>query len=432
MKNINIGLIGFGTIGTGVVKLLKKNKNEILKKTGIKVNLKKIADLDIKTNRGVKVEKGILTKNVYDIINDPKIDIVIELIGGTKKAKDFILKSLENGKHVVTANKALLSLYSKEIFNCAYKNNKLVGFEASVGGGIPIIKIIRESLVANKVKKIMGIINGTTNFILTEMEKKHVDFKGALQLAQKSGFAESDPALDISGEDAAHKIQILASCAFHTNIPFDKIYFEGIENIDLNDILYVRELGYRIKLLAIVKQDKNNEIECRVHPTIIPAHYLLASVKNEYNAVFIEGDSSGPQLFYGKGAGSLPTASAVVGDIIDIAKNIGNVKESSYVRSFNFNAKISVKKFTSISCRYYFRFHTVDKPGVLAEIGKILGDNGISLTSVIQKETGQKVVPIIMLTHLALEKNVQCAIHRIKKLNIVRKPVKIIRIENSD
>lgn len=432
MKKITVGLIGFGTIGTGVVKLIKKNNAEIYKKTGIKIILKKIADLDLRSNRGISVDKKILTKDAYQIIDDPDIDIVLELIGGTKKAKEFILSALRKGKHVVTANKALLSLYGKEIYQTAFKNNRLIGLEASVGGGIPIIKVIKESLAANKVMKIMGIINGTTNFILTQMEDKQLGFNEAVRLAQKLGFAEADPTLDINGTDAAHKIQILASYANNTHIPFKNIYFEGIEQIDLHDIQYIHELGYKIKLLAIVKKNKNKEIECRVHPTIISEDNLLASVKDEYNAILIEGDASGSQIFYGKGAGSLPTASAVLSDIIDIARSMNEQKKVEPVKYFDFDSKISVKKFEYIFARYYFRFHTLDKPGVLAQIGRILGDHGISLTSVIQKETGQKVVPIVMLTHKARESDVQKAIIKIKKLNIVRNPVKIIRIENND
>ncbi len=432
MKMINIGLIGFGTVGTGVVKLLKNNKSEILNKTNININLKKIADIDIKTDRGVNVKKEILTKNVYDIIKDPEIDIVIELIGGIGKAKEFILDSLKNGKHVVTANKALLSQYGKEIFAAAYRNKRNIGFEASVAGGIPIIKIIRESLVGNKIKKIMGIINGTTNFILTEMEEKNLDFSKALKLAQKAGIAEADPRLDISGEDAAHKIQILASYAFNTSIPFKSIYFEGINNIDLHDIIYVKELGYRIKLLAIAKTNKNREIECRIHPTIIPQNHLLASVKEEYNAILDEGDASGSQIFYGKGAGAMPTASAVVGDIVDIAKNVTGNKQDSIIKNLNLNSRTNLKNHKKITCRYYLRFHTIDRPGVLARITKILGDEGISISSVIQKETGRKIVPIIMLTHKANEENIQKALYKINQLNIVKYRAKMIRIENND
>lgn len=431
MKNVNIGLIGFGTVGTGVIKILQKNATEILNKTGIKINLKKIADLDLKKDRGIKVDRHKLTKNALELIHDPAIDIIIELIGGKTKAKELILKALHHKKNVVTANKALLSEYGEEIFKAAQQNNKHIGFEASVGGSIPIIKAIREALIANKIKKIMGIVNGTTNFILTKMEEKNLDFNEALALAQQLGFAEkTDPSLDINGTDAAHKIQILASYAFNSHVNFDHIFYEGIEKIDLHDIHYVDELGYKIKLLAIVKAIDNNEIECRVHPTIIPENHLLASVKNEFNAVFIHGDATGPQVFYGKGAGSLPTASAIIADIVDIAKKMCYDDNLTTKRFFNSNLKLKVKHINNIECRYYLRFHTIDKPGVLAKIGSILGKNNISLCSVMQKETGAKVVPLILLTHLAKEKNIQNALKQIKQLNIIKKVPKLIRMEN--
>jgi len=432
MKSINIGLIGLGTVGSGVYKLLKKNTSKIYKKTNIRINLKRIADIDSKKAKELKIEKKIFTHNAYDIINDRGIDIVIELIGGIKKAKEFIINSLKNGKHIVTANKALLSQFGNQIYRTAQKNKAFIGFEASVGGSIPIIKIIRESLAGNRIKKIMGIINGTTNFILTKMEEKEIDFSRALKVAQEKGLAEADPMLDISGEDAAHKIQILTAQAYNTYIPFNNIYFEGISNIDLNDILYVKELGYKIKLLAIAKIEPKNEIDCRVHPTIIPESHILSSVQNEFNAILVEGDGSDTQIFYGKGAGSLPTASAIVGDIVDIAKNINAQKPENIYNDFNFQNKLSLKDYKNISCRYYLRFHTVDRPGVLAQISRILGNNNISLTSVMQKETGKKIVPIVMLTHKANEANVQKALNKINKLAISRFPSKMIRIEGRE
>ncbi len=428
MKKLNIGLIGFGTIGSGVVKLVQKNKKLIFEKTGIKLELKKIADIDIKTDRGVKVDKKILTTDANEIFQDSEIDIVIELVGGTTIAKDFVITALNSGKHVVTANKALLSRYGKQIFKTAERNKKYIQFEASVGGGIPIIKVIKESLAANKIEQIYGIMNGTTNYILTRMEEDKIDFKEALKQAQELGFAEADPTLDISGGDAAHKLQILASIGFNKYIEDSKIYYEGIENIDLTDIMYVSDLGYKIKLLAIAKIE-NKEIECRVHPTIIPDRHLLSSINDEFNAIYVKGDAMGPQLFYGKGAGSLPTASAVVSDILDIAKKLMDNNQNYTEKFYNENPNLKIKNFKDISSRYYFRFHTVDKPGVLAKIASILGKFNISLTSVIQKETGQKVVPIVMLSHKAYENDVQKALKEIKKLNIV-KNLKIIRIED--
>ncbi len=428
MKKLNIGLIGFGTIGTGVAKLINKNKKLICEKTGVTLELKKIADIDIKTNRGVKINKNILTTDADEILGNNDIDIVIELVGGTGIAKQFVLKALKSGQHVVTANKALLSKFGKQIFKTAEKNKTYIQFEASVGGGIPIIKVIKESLVANKIQQIYGIMNGTTNYILTKMEEERIDFRDALKQAQKLGFAEADPTLDISGGDAAHKLQILASLGFNKYIEDTKIYHEGIENIDLTDINYVADLGYKIKLLAIAKIE-NKEIEVRVHPTIIPQRHLLSSIKDEFNAVYVKGDAMGPQLFYGKGAGALPTASAVVSDILDIAKKLMDNNQNYTEKFYNENSKLTIKNFNDITCRYYFRFHTEDKPGVLAKISSILGKFNISLTSVVQKETGQKVVPIVMLSHSANEKNVQNAIKEIKKLRMV-KNIKIIRIED--
>ncbi len=428
MNELKLGLIGFGTIGTGVVELIQKNNKLIYEKTGIKLKIEKIADLDINSDRGVKIDRNILTTNADEILDNKNIDIVIELIGGTTVAKDIILKALKNGKHVVTANKALLSKWGKIIFETAEKNKRYIQYEASVGGGIPVIKVIKESLVANKIKNIYGIVNGTTNFILTKMEEENIDFNEALKLAQKLGYAEADPTLDIRGDDAAHKIQILASLGFNHYINSKDIYYEGIIDIDLLDIKYVSDLGYKIKLLAIAKID-GKEIEVRVHPTIIPAKHLLASIKYEFNAIYIEGDAIGPELFYGKGAGSLPTASAVVSDILDISKKIVDNNSNYSERFFNINNSLKIKKFEDIQCRYYFRFHTVDKPGVLAKIASVLGKHKISLTSVIQKESGQKIVPIVMLSHLAREKDVKCAIKEIKKLSIVKK-VKLIRIED--
>ncbi|MDD5065626.1 MAG: homoserine dehydrogenase [bacterium] len=427
MKIVNVGLIGFGTIGSGVVRILSQNQNEILQRTGIRINLKMIADIDIKRDRGIKVDKNKLTTDAQQLLRDPEIDIIIELIGGTRKAKEFIITALKNGKNVVTANKALLSQYADVIFRTAYRHNKQIAFEGSVGGCIPIIKVLRESLVGNRIKRIMGIVNGTTNFILTKMEERNLEFHKALELAQEMGFAEADPSLDVSGEDAAHKLQILASYSFHCNIRYKDIYFEGIEKIDLSDIRYVKELGYKIKLLAITKDCGDNEIECRVHPTLIPESYLLSSVKDEFNAIYVIGEATGPQIFYGKGAGALPTASAIIADIVDIAKN---ERPFFTKRFFNTNAKISVRDMKKIRCRYYLRIHTYDQPGVLAKVAGILGQYDISISSVIQKELGQKLVPIVMLTHQAVEENLREAIRKIRKLKFIKGVPKIIRIED--
>ena len=431
MNNINIGIIGLGTVGKGVVNLLKRNSRIIYEKCGISINIKKVSDINIMRMKELTLNKEIFTTNANEIINDPNIQIVVELIGGTTKAREYIIKALKNGKHIVTANKALLSCKGDLIFKTAYKYNRFIGFEGSVSGGVPVIKALRESLLANRIKRIYGIVNGTTNFILTKMEENFLEFKEALSLAQKSGFAEANPEYDIKGIDAAHKLQILASFAFNTEVKFKKIYYEGIDKIDLTDIIYVGDLGYRIKLLAIAKMDKlTHTYECRVHPTIVPLSNPLASVKNEYNAILIEGDATGPQLFYGKGAGSFPTASAIVADIVDIAKKIINNDVKLFDRFYKKGDKLKLKEFKNIKSRYYLRFGTVDKPGVLAKISGILGKNNISISSVLQKETGQKVVPIVMLTHLAYESDIQHSIKFIDKLDVVKTKTKIIRIED--
>lgn len=427
MKTVNVGLIGFGTIGTGVAKILFHSQSEILNRTGIRINLKGIADLDTRTDRGIRIDRSMLFTDAYRLIRDPGIDIIVELIGGTTKAKEFIIQSLRHGKNVVTANKALLSQFGEVLFRTAFEENRQLAFEGSVGGSIPIIKVLRESLVGNRIKKIMGIVNGTTNFILSKMEEKDIEFEHALKLAQKLGFAESDPSLDISGEDAAHKLQILASYAFHSDIRYRDIYYEGIGKIDLCDIRYVRELGYRIRLLAITKDCPGNEVECRVHPTLIPESYLLASVKDEFNAVYVEGEATGPQVFYGKGAGSLPTASAVIADIVDISRN---EKPLFPRRFFNGDRRIAVRDIRRIRCRYYLRIHTSDKPGVLAKVAGVLGTHHISISSVIQKELGSRVVPIVMLTHHAVEADLRKAVARLKQLEFVHGSPRFIRIED--
>ena len=323
MKNINIGLIGFGTIGTGVVKLLRQNEELITKKLGARLVLKKIADIDITTSRGVKVNKNLLTTDAREIINDKDISIVIELMGGYEPARTFVLEAIAKGKHVVTANKALLATYGNEIFPAAQKKAVDIGFEASVGGTIPIIKTLKESLVANKINSIMGIMNGTCNFILTKMTDEDKMFDVVLKEAQRLGFAEADPTFDIEGIDTAHKMAIILSLAYGKKVNLKDIYLEGITKISREDIAFARELGYRIKLLAIAML-KNGAVEARIHPTMIPSSHLLANVNQNYNAFHIMGDASGPVFLFGQGAGMMPTASAVFSDIIDSARNVLN------------------------------------------------------------------------------------------------------------
>jgi homoserine dehydrogenase len=433
MDKINIGLIGLGNIGTGVVKLLKQNEELIAQKLGAKLVLKKIADIDITTSRGVKINKNLLTTNAREIINDKDISIVIELIGGYEPARTFVLEAIAQGKHVVTANKALLATYGNEIFPVAQKKEVDIGFEASVGGTIPIIKTLKESLVANKINSIMGIMNGTCNFILTKMTDEGKMFDVVLKEAQKLGFAEADPTFDIEGIDTAHKMAIILSLAYGKKVNLKDIYLEGITKISREDIAFARELGYRIKLLAIAML-KNDAVEARIHPTMISSGHLLANVNQNYNAFHIVGDASGPVFLFGQGAGMMPTASAVFSDIIDSARNIlKGITCRVPLRSLSETAMQQIKliPMDNIETKYYFRFSALDRPGVLSKISGILGENNISIATVIQKARGEGgAVPIVMTTYRAQEKNVRQALKKIDKLDMVLDKTILIRIED--
>ncbi len=433
MKDINIGLIGFGTIGTGVVKLLRQNEELITKKLGARLVLKKIADINITSSRGIKISKNLLTTDAREIINDKDIPIVVELMGGYEPARTFVLDAISNGKHVITANKALLATYGNEIFPAAQKNEVDIGFEASVGGTIPIIKTLKESLVANKINSFMGIMNGTCNFILTKMTDEDKAFDTVLKEAQKLGFAEADPTFDIEGIDTAHKMAIILSLAYGKKVDLKDIYLEGITKISREDIGFARELGYRIKLLAIAML-KNGAVEARIHPTMIPSGHLLANVNQNYNAFHIVGDSSGPVFLFGQGAGMMPTASAVFSDIIDSARNIlKGINCRVPLRSINETAMKQIKliPMDNVETKYYFRFSANDRPGVLSQIAGILGKNNISIATCIQKARGKRgAVPIVMTTYKAKEKNVRQALKKIDKLDIVHGNTVLIRIED--
>ncbi|HAP67545.1 MAG TPA: homoserine dehydrogenase [Nitrospinae bacterium] len=435
MKSINIGLLGFGTVGTGVVKILQQNSGVIGKRLGAKLNLKWIADLDIERDRGVKVDKNILTKDASKVLNDPEVNIVIELIGGYEPAKRFILKALNNKKHVVTANKALLAKHGSEIFETASKNNADIGFEASVGGGIPIIRAIKEGFTANNIQSVYGIVNGTCNYILSKMSDEGRQFDEVLKEAQALGFAEANPSLDIDGIDSAHKVTILSSIAFGVRVDFDKVYTEGISRITPIDINFAREFGYRIKLLAITKRS-NNEIEVRVHPTMVKEDNPISKVNGVLNAIEVTGDAVGENMLIGRGAGDMPTGSAVVGDVIEISRNILNggvnrVSPLSFLPKYIEDAKI--KNISNIISEYYIRFSVLDKPGVLSKISGVLGNNSISISSVIQKGRGEKGgVPLVVMTHSAKEKDIQKALSEIDKLDVVLDKSVLIRVENGE
>lgn len=426
-----VGIIGFGTVGTGTVKILLSNSEIIRERTGLDIRLKRIADLDIERDRGVSLPEGVLTTRVDDILGDPEIDIVVELIGGIHPARDFILRAIRNRKHVVTANKALLATEGNEIFEEAEKNSVSIGFEASVAGGIPIIKVMQEGLVANRILNIYGIINGTSNYILTKMTEEDKDFSSALKEAQDLGYAEADPTFDIEGIDSAHKLTILSSLAYGIPLSYNQVYREGITRISTQDMVFARELGYKIKLLAITKA-VDGEIEMRVHPTMIPQDYMIAKVDGVYNAIYVEGDAVGSTLYYGRGAGDMPTGSAVVADIVDIGKRIG-VNRSKGEYSFLKPSNLRIRKMEDIESMYYFRFSAIDKPGVLSKISGILGDNNISIASVIQK--GRRIggaVPLVVLTHKAKESGVLRAIKTIDDLPIVTEPTHFIRVEGKE
>lgn len=429
---INVGIIGFGTVGTGTAKILLENKDVLTERVGFEINLKKIATRDIHKERGIKLPEGILTSDVNSVLDDPEIQIIVELIGGITPAKDFILRAINNGKHVVTANKALLATHGIEIFTAVKRAGVEIGFEAAVAGGIPIIKVIREGLVANRIKAVYGIINGTTNYILTKMTDENIEFSVALRDAQKLGYAEADPSLDIEGVDSAHKLSILAYLAYGIPFPFKDIYIEGISKIDTQDINFASDLGYKLKLLAIAKE-KDGEVELRVHPTMIPKNYLISKVDGPFNAIYIYGDATGSTLYYGRGAGDMPTGSAVVSDIVDIARDIRkNVTERLpiIVKS---TREVKIKSINDITSMYYFRFSALDRPGVLSKISGILGNYNISIASVIQK--GRRIggaVPLVVLTHEAKEKDVRMAIEEIDRLPVVMDKTVFIRVEDRE
>jgi homoserine dehydrogenase len=434
MKDINIGLLGFGTIGTGVVKLLAGNGLLIEEKLGARLTLKRIADLDINTDRGVPVAAGVLSNSADAVLTDPDISVVIELIGGYEPARSFVLRAIENGKHVVTANKALLALHGREIYAAAAKKGVEVLYEAAVGGGIPVLSAIKGNLAANNFFTVLGILNGTCNYILTRMTQDGADFAEVLKKAQELGYAEADPTFDIEGIDTAHKLSLLLSLCFGTRVEFKDIHTEGISSISGLDINFARDFGYKIKLLAIGKRD-GERIEARVHPTMIPVNYPLADVDGAFNAIRLSGDFVGPVMLYGRGAGMDPTASAVVGDVMEISRNIlaGIGRRTAPLGYLDERVRdLPIKPIGEIVSKYYIRFSVVDKPGVIARIAGELGKNGISIESMIQTARSvQESVPIVIMTHEAREMDVRKALAEIDSFDIVREKSNLIRIEDN-
>ena len=413
MQDIKIGLLGFGTIGAGVVKLLAKNAALLEEKLGARLSLKKIADLDITTDRGVSVAEGVLTTNVDEVLSDPEISIVIELIGGYEPARSFVLKAIANGKHIITANKALLAVHGEEIYAAAAQKGVEVLFEAAVGGGIPVLSAIKGNMAGNNFSTVLGILNGTCNYILTKMTQDGVDFSSVLRKAQELGYAEADPTFDVEGVDTAHKLCLLLSLCFGTRVDLQDIYTEGISSISAVDIKYAQDFGYKIKLLAIGKRD-GERIEARVHPTMVPVNYPLADVNGVFNAIRLTGDFIGPVMFYGRGAGMDPTASAIVGDVVDIARNIlaGISRRCAPLGYLDERVKrLTIKPMGEIVSKYYIRFNVVDRPGVLARISGALGNSGISIESMMQTARSESdTVPIVIMTHEAREMDVRKAL----------------------
>lgn len=424
MKHFKIGLLGLGQIGGGVYQLLSRKKAALCRGSGVHFDLVKIAEKDPERAKLFSVPAKVLTAQAEEVVRDPEIDCVVELIGGIYPAKNFVITALKSGKDVVTANKALIAEHGKEIFSVAAKHGRQVFFEASVGGGIPVIKALREGLISNDIESIHGIINGTSNYILTRMSREGLDFETALQLAQKEGYAERNPGFDVDGIDSAHKLAILASLAFREPLDFGEIGCEGIRGIDKSDIAFAAQFGYVIKLLAIGKKTSTG-VEARVQPTLISRDHILAKVEGVLNAIFLRGDEVGDILLYGRGAGARPTASAVVSDLVDLASG----------KSFGENPwlcrrTLRMKPLATISSRYYFRFSVIDKPGVLAKISGILGAHKVGISDVIQMERKSgNVVPLIMLTHDVNEKEVHAAIAKIRTLAVIRGRPQVLRIE---
>ncbi|MFT5427125.1 MAG: homoserine dehydrogenase [Gammaproteobacteria bacterium] len=434
MQPVKIGLLGLGTVGGGTVSVLSRNAEEIARRAGRGIQISHAAAIEYDADAIPGIENiETISNDAFAVVNDPEVEIVIELIGGYSPAKELVLAAIENGKHVVTANKALIAMHGNEIFAAAQAKGVTVAFEAAVAGGIPIIKAMREGLAANQIEWAAGIINGTSNFILSEMREKGRDFDDVLKEAQELGYAEADPTFDVEGIDAAHKLTIIGSIAFGIPLQFDKTYTEGIGKIEQQDVVYAAELGYRIKHLGITrKTDKG--IEMRVHPTLIPQRRLIANVDGVMNAVLVRGDAVGPTLYYGAGAGSEPTASAVIADVVDIVRALTSDPENRVPHlAFQPNelSDITVLPMEEVVTAYYLRMQAIDRPGVLADVTKILGDSGISIEAILQKEPaeGASHVPIIFLTQSVQEKHMNAAIQKLEKLDSIEGEITRIRME---
>ena len=434
MKPVKIGILGLGTVGCGTISVLARNGQEIARRAGREINIVQASARDLKKKRPCSTDGIKLVQDPHAVVRNPEIEVVVELIGGYEPARALVLEAIANGKHVVTANKALIAVHGNEIFAQAQKKGVMVAFEAAVAGGIPIIKSVREGLAGNRIEWLAGIINGTSNFILTEMRDKGADFADALKEAQRLGYAEADPTFDVEGIDTTHKLTILAAIAFGIPLKFKQAYTEGITGITRMDVQYAENLGYRLKLLGIARRT-NGGVELRVHPTLIPERRLIANVDGAMNAVLVKGDAVGPTLFYGAGAGAEPTASAVVADLVDVVRTL-TVDPNNRVPHLAFQpdalVDLPILPIEDVETSYYLRLHALDKPGVLAEVTRILADLNISIESILQKEPrpNEETVPVIILTQRVREKNMNEAIARIEKLASIKEHVARIRLEH--
>jgi homoserine dehydrogenase len=434
LNPMRVGLLGIGTVGGGTYNVLTRNAEEITRRAGRPIEITVVADKDVARAKELTGGKAQVIDDAFAVVNDPNVDIVIELIGGYGVAKELVLKAIENGKHVITANKALLAVHGTEIFAKAQEKGVMVAFEAAVAGGIPIIKAVREGLSANRIQWVAGIINGTTNFILSEMRDKGLAFADVLKEAQRLGYAEADPTFDVEGVDAAHKITLLSALAFGIPVQFDKAHIEGISKLDATDIKYAEQLGYRIKLLGITRR-RDNGVELRVHPTLVPAKRLIANVEGAMNAVLVQADAVGSTLYYGKGAGAEPTASAVIADVVDVTR-LATADPENRVPHLAFQpdalANLPILPIGEVECGNYLRLRVADQPGVLAEITRILADRNISIDALLQREPeeGEDQTDLIILTHVCREQDVLNAMDVIGKLPVVKGAVTRLRLEN--
>ena len=426
---IQIGLLGCGTVGSGVVKLLEKNAATIAQRSGDEVVIRRVLEQDVDKCLALGIEPDRITSNFEDIVNDPEIDIVVELIGGIEPASTYILEAMCQGKHVVTANKDLIAVNGQALFETAEKHQVDFYFEASVGGGIPIVYPLKQSLAGNQIQQVIGILNGTTNYILTKMSRQGLDYQQVLEEAQALGYAEADPASDVSGLDAARKIAILSSIAFNSRVTLDDVYVEGITGITAEDIRYAHELGFVIKLLAIAKENKWGQIQVRVHPAFLPANHPLAAVNDVFNAVYVQGDAVGEIMHFGRGAGQMPTASAVVGDIIEIVRNL-NHHTNARIGCTCYEQK-PIVSINELEVEYYIRMRVTDRPGVLAGIAGVFGNNNVSIATVLQKSSDDNMAELIMITHRVREKSLRDALAVLSGMSIVSQINSVIRLEGT-